>query len=459
MSALADQLAPRAEDEPLVMAGAAPLTARAARSVRADDAFGSAAKVALCLTAPDALIRALLAFDGRVGALLLLSPSLPAETATRLAEAAGCSDLVTDRAELAGGPIRTRALSAALAPDCLADAPRPSRETLWLMTTSGTTGTPKIVPHTLRSLSHSVYRFAARAVPNWGLLYDPTRFAGLQVVLQALIGGGRLIAPDPAAGLGAQIETLAAARCTHLSATPTLWRRILMAPESARLALGQITLGGEIVDQAVLNALADRFPRARITHIYASTEAGVGFSVNDGRAGFPADYVGDTATGPQTAGGLRLRIADDVLWVRPPVAGPTVAGATADGPVERDAEGFVRTGDRVRREGARILFLGRESGLINVGGVKIMPESVEAVIRSVPGVAQVQVGAKKNPLTGALVTAAVQLGPDADPTETKRRILETCRTRLEREAVPASVRFVDGFEVNAAGKLLRRSVT
>ena len=42
---------------------------------------------------------------------------------------------------------------------------------------------------------------------------------------------------------------------------------------------------------ALLNALRKSFPMARITHTYASTEAGLGISVSDGLAGFPVRFL------------------------------------------------------------------------------------------------------------------------------------------------------------------------
>lgn len=80
---------------------------------------------------------------------------------------------------------------------------------------------------------------------------------------------------------------------------------------------------------------------------------------------------------------------------------------------------------------------------------------MEAVIGAVPGVALVQVSGKRSPVTGALVVAEVQLRPGADPAATRKAILAACRERLEREAVPATIRFVEDFVVNAAGKLIR----
>lgn len=402
-------------------------------------------RIALKLHDPLDVVSALVALDGQVEAILLLSHALAPEAAQTLARSASCSLYVSDMMPEEEGGIPVKRLEAVLGP-YRREVPLPTE---WLMTTSGTTGVPKIVPHTLRSLARSVYRFGTStdtaSPPVWGLLYDPTRFAGLQVVLQALIGGGQLAVIDTTLPLADQVSALADHGCTHLSATPTLWRRLMMVPGHGRLPLRQVTLGGEIADQPTLNAVRAAFPAARLSHIYASTEAGVGFSVTDGLAGFPLNYF------DKAPGNVRLKIEDGVLWLRPPVTAlvPGLPGIVVD-----DA-GYVRSGDRVLAEGDRMIFLGRENGLINIGGVKVYPETVEAVVKTVPGVALVQVSAKRSPVTGALVVAEVQLDTDADPDATRRLIQDTCRARLDREAVPAIIRFVAGFTTNAAGKLVR----
>ena len=396
--------------------------------------------VALCLTDPVELIRAVIALDGTVGTLLLLSSSLDAETIEALVAKVGATTLITDRDGLVA------AGSARAFDDAVTRGSREkTKTTQWLMTTSGTTGIPKIIPHTLKSLTRSVYRFQPSDAPSWGLLYDPTRFAGLQVVLQALIGGGRLIATDTHGTLKEQLGQLASNGVTFLSATPTLWRRILMTPGHRELPLKQVTLGGETADQSTLDALKSAFPEARVTHIYASTEAGVGFSVKDGKAGFPASYL-DLAPG-----GTKLKIVEGCLWLRPATGAPQKSAE-----VEVDDAGYVRSGDMIEEAGDRLLFLGRESGLINVGGVKFYPETVEDVLNSLEGVALAQVSTKKSPITGTLVVAEVQAEPETDQAAVKAAILEACREKLVREAVPAVIRFVEGFETNAAGKLVRK---
>jgi acyl-CoA synthetase (AMP-forming)/AMP-acid ligase II len=245
-----------------------------------------------------------------------------------------------------------------------------------------------------------------------------------------------------------QIAWLAGQGVTHMSATPTLWRRLLMAPGLDRLALRQVTLGGEIADQGVLDALRARFPDARITHIYASTEAGVGFAVNDRRAGFPLDFL------DHPPGGVGVAVRDGLLWLRPP--GGRQVRYLGGQPVTVDTDGFVLTGDRIEIADDRALFLGRDSGVVNVGGVKVWPERVERIIAAVPGVGMAAVNAKSSPITGALLIATVvPADPACDRETLKTAIMARCRASLEREAVPARLRFADSLATNAAGKITR----
>ncbi len=220
-----------------------------------------------------------------------------------------------------------------------------------------------------------------------------------------------------------------------------------MAPRHQDMPLAQVTMGGEIADQGILSKVTAAYPKARVTHIYAATETGVGFAVNDGKAGFPERFL------EAAPGGVGVKVDDKGLWLRPP-------GKTSPPPAKSvlsDDEGYLFTGDMVERRDGRIYFLGRDSGVINVGGVKVHPERVEATIAEVPGVALVKVSAKKNPFTGALVLATVQ--PDGSQPEVTLReaIVAACQAKLEREAAPAIIKFAPDLEINAAGKIVRNS--
>ena len=139
-----------------------------------------------------------------------------------------------------------------------------------------------------------------------------------------------------------------------------------------------VRLSGEIADEAVLEALSALYPRARVAHAYASTEAGVGFEVDDGRAGFPASFLGERDNG------VVMKIDRGSLRLRSERAALRYLG---DNPPDlRDADGFVDTGDMIELDGDRCHFVGRRGGIINVGGAKVNPEEVEAVINLHPGV-------------------------------------------------------------------------
>lgn len=392
-------------------------------------------RIALSGLAPATFLDAILAFDGWAEAMLLLPASLTVEQRETLIATAACTHVLTD----------DRRLDTRRCDQPPMHCPAPTR---WLLATSGTTGTPKLIEHTLASLSRTIVRNPERACEfQWGLLYDPSRFAGLQVVLQALLSGSVLVLPR-SSGIDDQTQALLRHPVNALSGTPSLWRKFLMDGRLDNLMLRQVTLGGEIADQTILESLQLRYPQARVTHIYASTEAGTGFAVKDGRAGFPAAWL-DSPTGP-----VRMKVSSDGhLWIRPPIlpAGDEVSRRL-------DHDGYLDTEDLVRIVADRVLFLGRASGTINVGGNKINPEAIENIVREVEGVLDVRIYAKRSSMMGQLVAAEVIATTGADTKTLRRRIQQHCQSCLETWQMPALIGFVSELSVTAAGKIARPPV-
>ena len=311
-----------------------------------------------------------------------------------------------------------------------------TQPTQWVLYTSGTTGTPKAISHTRKTLTRTVATQSS-STAVWGLLYDPNRMAGLQVIFQSMLSGAQLVAPPLGAPLSKRIAELVGGGVDALSATPTVWRQILQLPVAAGWGLRQITLGGEIADQRLLDALATTFPTARIVHVFASTETGAAFSVKDGREGFPVDYLSEPPRG------IPLEIRDGVLHV----FSPGVGGAGADG--------FASTGDMVEIDGDRVLFRGRTSGVVNIGGANVWPEVVETILRAHPDVVEAVVSAKPNPMSGNILVATVTLSTDADPDGVPKRLRTWVRERAPRTHVPASIGVVDDVEMSPTGKVVR----
>jgi len=301
---------------------------------------------------------------------------------------------------------------------------------------SGTTGTPKRITHSFKSLRDRI-RVPIEDEPRWLLTYEPAAFAGLQVILTAAAAGALLVA-EPGGGIADLARAARRHAVTHVSGTPSFWRAFLMAGGDPP-PLRSITLGGEAADQPLLDRLRRVFPAARLRHIYASTEAGALFAVADGRAGFPADWLA------QGRDGVGLRIRDGVLEVRSPRA--MIAASAGDG--------WLNTGDLVEVAGDRVLFAGRLDGLVNVGGVKVSPELVERRFLAVPGVAEAAVTPVASPITGFLLTASVVPEPGVDEAAL-RAALRAATADLAPAARPRAVTLTDRVPLSAAGKKSRK---
>jgi len=383
---------------------------------------------------------ALVALDGFGARLVVAPPDLKHEQLADVISRAEIDTLVTDGEAIEG--MKSVAVSPDLKPLAAAAA---TRVTEWVMFTSGTSGPPKMVTHTLAGLTGAIALGVSAENIVWGTYYDIRRYGGLQIFLRALIGGASLILSDLDETAAEFLTRLGQGGVTHLTGTPSHWRRALMSPAMNRIAPRYVRLSGEIAGQAVLDGLKQQFPGAVVGHAYASTEAGVGFEVTDGLEGFPAEFVG-------RPGPVEMKVAAGSLHLR---SSRTAAGYVAGAETLKN-DGWVDSGDMVELRGNRYYFAGRRGGIINVGGLKINPEEVEAVINRHPGVALSRVSGRKSPITGALVVADVVLADAANDNATfKESLLALCRAQLPAFKVPALVRFVEKLELTAGGKLAR----
>ena len=405
---------------------------------------------------------ALLELDGSARRIVLCPPDLPLEHRPFVMHTAAVDAVVTDRPTLAQHIPPAECLLHCTGK--IVPAPRSPAEPLeteWVLLTSGTTGVPKLVLHTLASLTGAIAPASPASVTAnghaprpivWSTFYDIRRYGGLQIFLRAVLTGASMVlssADEPPADF---LARAGACGVTHISGTPSQWRRALMSPAAGLIAPRYVRLSGEIADQAILNHLRAQDPDARISHAFASTEAGVAFDVTDGLAGFPASVVEST---PQ----VEMKVQGHSLRIRSARTAARYLGDPA--PVLKDHQGFVDTADMVELRDGRYHFAGRRDGVINVGGNKVYPEEVEAVLNRHPEVRMSLVRTKKNPITGALVVADVVL--NGAPANHDSRILQHlqydillfCHRSLAAYKVPAAIRFVPALAVAETGKLVR----
>jgi acyl-coenzyme A synthetase/AMP-(fatty) acid ligase len=395
---------------------------------------------------------AMIELDGLVRRMLLCPPDLNRDHVQSLIADAQIDVIVTDEpaqwqdfGQEFGVAVITATLS--LTPDT---STRSTLSTDWLMLTSGTTGAPKIVGHSLAALTGAILAdgSAHGKMPVWATFYDIRRYGGLQIFLRAIVGGGSMVLSHKNEAVADHLIRLRTRGVTHLSGTPSHWRKVLMSGAVKTFAPAYVRLSGEIADQAVLDSLAAAFPNASIGHAYASTEAGVGFAVNDGKEGFPESFINDPNTGVQ------MKVVDGSLRIRSTRTAHAYIGR--DPQVLMDADGFIDTGDMVELRDGRYYFVGRRGGIINVGGLKVHPEEVEGVINRHRNVRMSRVRSRKSPITGSIVIADVVLADAAASTSAVRdEILAACRSALPFHKVPAMLSFVAALDVSPSGKLVR----
>lgn len=266
----------------------------------------------------------------------------------------------------------------------VADA-RPAGDIAWATLTSGSSGSPRIV---LRSASSWADSFEAVAgyldagSEDAVLLPAPPAASLTLFSLAHALGGG----PRPLLGAA----SLSGAHCLH--GTPQALRAVLDAgaPESLRAAL----VGGSHLDP-VLRERAES-AGVRVTAYYGAAELSfVAVDEGDGLKAFP---------------GVELNISNGELWVRSPFVASGYAGVP--GPLRRDGD-WATVGDRAELVDGRLRLLGRADDAILSASATIVPEEVEAVLRSVPGVRDAIVFGLPRAPVGALVAAFVELDGDS----------------------------------------------
>lgn len=300
--------------------------------------------------------------------------------------------------------------------------------------TSGTTGQPKEVRHSVANLSRSV-KTGERFKSNiWGFAYNPTHMAGLQVFLQAFLNGNALVNIFNKSRRYVY-EEIERNTITHISATPTFYR-LLLPFEKAYPSVERISLGGEKSDHNLYDSINKIFPNAKVTNIYASTEAGTLFATQ-----------GDSFRIPETIRD-KFKIVDDELYIH-----KTLLGSSTSFRLEGE---YYASGDLIEWvdiEKGLFRFKSRKNELINVGGYKVNPSEVEEAIRDISGIREVRVYGKKNSILGNVLCADIVAEND---TLSETEIRNVLKDRLQDFKIPRRLKFVESLSLTRTGKMSRK---
>nr|AXL06378.1 polyketide synthase [uncultured bacterium] len=338
-------------------------------------------------------------------------------------------------------------------------------EPAWMFYTSGTTGRPKGVVSTQRNCLWSV---ASCYVPIPGLsdedrvLWPLPLFHSLShiaCVLSATVVGATVRIMDGSSADDV-MRLLQAEDTTFLAGVPTTYHHLVRAARQRGFSAPSLRIG--LAGGAVLGAgLRSEFEETfgvPLIDAYGSTETCGAITMNppdgarvDGSCGLPVPGVGVRVVDPET--GLDVPAGQEgEVWV----SGPNVMLGYHNSPEATAAamrDGWFRTGDLARRDEAGYFTIcGRIKELIIRGGANIHPGEIEAVLRTVDGVADAAVGGAPHDSLGEVPVAYVIPGPAGfDPAA----LIDRCRDRLSAYKVPARIHEVAHIPRTASGKIRR----
>jgi acyl-CoA synthetase (AMP-forming)/AMP-acid ligase II len=340
-----------------------------------------------------------------------------------------------------------------------------------VMLTAGTTSAPKVVPLTHRNIVASVQSISSGydLSPQDTTLIVMPLFHGHGLVaglLATLASGGSAYLPSTG-GFSAHLFWADVVRLgvTWYTAVPTIHRILLNRVSSeypgSPVALRFIRSCSATLDEELATAMIATF-RVPLISAYGMTEASHQVSSN------PLPVHGSNKTssvGLPTGVEIRI-VAEDgkdaatgsigEIWVR----GATVATGYLHNPDANSAsfvDGWFRSGDLGSRDADGYLFVrGRLKEIINRGGEKISPGTIDAVLLSHPKVLEAASFGVSDAIYGESVQAAVILRPGTEATEGELR--DYCRTKLSAFEVPERIYTLADFPRTAKGSTDRRAL-
>jgi long-chain acyl-CoA synthetase len=295
--------------------------------------------------------------------------------------------------------------------------------------TSGSSGKPKAVVHDFSKLLEKFRTPRPAMITLNFLLFD--HWGGLNTLLHALSNLCPIVFPHNR-NPEYICELIELHRIELLPATPSFLNLLLISGAYLRhdlTSLKIISYGAEPMPPSTLAGMRKAFPSIELRQTYGMIELGVLRAKSRALDSLWVKVGGE---------GYQLRVVDGILQIKAESA--MIGYINAPDPFTPD--GYLITGDLVEQDGEWLRILGRLSDIINVGGQKVYPSEVEAVILDQANVIDVVVYGEKHALTGAIVCADVVLSDGADKAQSRREIVRRCRQQLQPFMVPMKVRFV-----------------
>jgi len=347
----------------------------------------------------------------------------------------------------------------------------PSSATVWLPYTGGTTGQPKGVQHSHRSLVQGSLCIAA----SWGLPQTPRYLACAPIthasqlpILPTLARGGTVILNR---GFDADrwLDTVAREHVNYAFSVPTMLYGLLDVMRGRRDQIGSletITYGSSPMSPTRIEEALDTFGRILVQGFGQTESLGLA-TVLDKADHDPVRFPHRLRSCGRAAAGAQVDILDDS---GEPVAASSVGelcirgGFVMDGYWKRPAEtaealrgDWLHTGDLASRdEDGYIRIVDRKRDMIISGAFNIFPREIEEVLAVEPTVSAAAVIGVPDAKWGEAVTAFVV--PRPGHTIDTEALQTLVRQRKGRHQVPKQVFVMDSLPLTAVGKIDKKQL-
>jgi long-chain acyl-CoA synthetase len=347
------------------------------------------------------------------------------------------------------------------APD--AELPDRSPEDLAvLLYTSGTTGLPRGAMLTSRALLANLDQIAALeppAITDADVVFVPVplfHIFGLNGGLGVALHQGATLVLSDRFEAGPTLATMTIEAVTAVAGVPSMFSAWLDEPgfEDAFRTVRFAWSGSAAMPRRIVRAYAER--GVQLYEGYGLTETAPVVALNWSANGPIPGFVGRAAPGVE----IELRDADG----EPPrrrdpaqifVRGPNLfSGYWPDGAGGPDADGWFATGDLATvDDDGNLRLVGRTSDLVIVNGFNVYPAEVEAVLRSIEGVAEAAVIGVADDATGEAIIAYVVPEPGAHLDA--EQIVTAASAGLARFKLPRRVELVAELPHTVTGKVMK----
>lgn len=319
-------------------------------------------------------------------------------------------------------------------------------ETGLILFSSGTTGTPKAMLHSLNALLEKQKNKRPKNMAMLVfLMFD--HIGGLNTLLNGLVIGANLVIPETR-----EPKTIAQLiekyQIRALPASPTFLNMMLInaVHEDYDLSsLRLITYGTEAMSESLLARLRKAFPKTKLLQTFGTSETGIAQT-----SSFSSDSTFMKINDPD----YQHKVVDGELWLR---SKTQISGYLNQRSESFSEDGWFKTGDLVEvAENGYLRIIGRKIEMINIGGEKVLPGEVETALMQMDEVLDCTVFAVPNQIMGQAVAANVVMKSEMTNREAKKIIRQYCSDKIAAYKLPTVVKVVTDVNISARMKKIRR---